>query len=236
MCTYTDLLKGQDWKTKRNIILNRDKNLCLICSNHNYLGQLSIGYIKRHDNGDLLLGWNLSGLRNSTIVDLDNDYRWHMLYIKDRENINFDNLKNYVVYFEITETYRSIIAICEVDKAYDQFHAYLSIESNPYRRREFFKNAKYVQLKGLHVHHTYYQAGKLPWEYPDESLKTVCWKCHEQIHAEQKIPCLDANYNLIMDLTPCGRCLGAGYLFDFDHLEDVICSECWGKRYNELVN
>ena len=32
----------------------------------------------------------------------------------------------------------------------------------------------------LHVHHTYYEKGKSPWEYPDESLKVVCEPCHER--------------------------------------------------------
>lgn len=34
----------------------------------------------------------------------------------------------------------------------------------------------------LHVHHTYYAAGKKPWEYPDNDLVTFCWECHERFH------------------------------------------------------
>lgn len=30
----------------------------------------------------------------------------------------------------------------------------------------------------LHVHHGYYESGLAPWEYPDESLRTVCEECH----------------------------------------------------------
>lgn len=30
----------------------------------------------------------------------------------------------------------------------------------------------------LHVHHCYYEAGKEPWEYPEESLVTLCESCH----------------------------------------------------------
>jgi len=33
----------------------------------------------------------------------------------------------------------------------------------------------------LHVHHVIYRAGRDPWEYPDEDLKTVCAPCHERI-------------------------------------------------------
>jgi len=31
----------------------------------------------------------------------------------------------------------------------------------------------------LHVHHTYYGKGKAPWEYPDDSLETLCEECHK---------------------------------------------------------
>lgn len=34
----------------------------------------------------------------------------------------------------------------------------------------------------LHVHHSYYEYGKKPWEYEDESLITLCNYCHEQEH------------------------------------------------------
>lgn len=30
----------------------------------------------------------------------------------------------------------------------------------------------------LHVHHMYYEKGLKPWEYPDESLRTLCEECH----------------------------------------------------------
>jgi len=34
----------------------------------------------------------------------------------------------------------------------------------------------------LMVHHTYYAKGKRPWEYPAESLITLCHYCHSDIH------------------------------------------------------
>jgi hypothetical protein len=30
----------------------------------------------------------------------------------------------------------------------------------------------------LHVHHTYYERGREPWEYPDRFLQTLCANCH----------------------------------------------------------
>jgi len=34
----------------------------------------------------------------------------------------------------------------------------------------------------LSAHHTYYEAGKAPWEYPTDSLITWCEDCHEGRH------------------------------------------------------
>lgn len=32
----------------------------------------------------------------------------------------------------------------------------------------------------LHVHHTYYEKGLEPWEYPSQSLITLCEPCHKE--------------------------------------------------------
>lgn len=33
------------------------------------------------------------------------------------------------------------------------------------------------------MHHSYYVAGRDPWQYPDWSLRTLCDICHEIAHA-----------------------------------------------------
>jgi hypothetical protein len=45
--------------------------------------------------------------------------------------------------------------------------------------------------KTLNVHHSYYERGNAPWEYPDSSLHTLCEDCHKiaqesltQLHRE----------------------------------------------------
>ena len=35
----------------------------------------------------------------------------------------------------------------------------------------------------LNVHHDYYIWGRKPWEYPDDSLRTLCEACHELCHS-----------------------------------------------------
>ena len=42
----------------------------------------------------------------------------------------------------------------------------------------------------LHVHHTYYINHLPPWMYPDDSLLTVCKKCHEEYHRTHELTIL----------------------------------------------
>jgi hypothetical protein len=41
--------------------------------------------------------------------------------------------------------------------------------------------------KELHVHHTYYLRGKMPWEVPDSCLITLCKDCHKKEHESRNI-------------------------------------------------
>jgi hypothetical protein len=36
----------------------------------------------------------------------------------------------------------------------------------------------------LNVHHTYYEKGKKPWEYPIDSLQCLCERHHEEVHSQ----------------------------------------------------
>jgi 5-methylcytosine-specific restriction enzyme A len=40
----------------------------------------------------------------------------------------------------------------------------------------------------LHVHHTFYYKGDVPpLEYPDESLITICFECHQDWHEHSEL-------------------------------------------------
>ena len=38
----------------------------------------------------------------------------------------------------------------------------------------------------LNVHHAYYESGKAPWEYPNQTLVTWCETCHTERHCMMK--------------------------------------------------
>jgi hypothetical protein len=53
------------------------------------------------------------------------------------------------------------------------------------KRLEIMKDAHFSCLgcgsttKTLNIHHSYYEKGMMPWEYPDSSLRCLCEDCHK---------------------------------------------------------
>jgi len=82
----------------------------------------------------------------------------------------------------------------------------------------------------LHVHHTYYDLSNLPWQYPTESLQSLCAECHQNIHDTTDIP-VYRNGNLIDDIKTCSRCNGSGYIHQFNYHMNGVCFMCNGDRY-----
>lgn len=85
-------------------------------------------------------------------------------------------------------------------------------------------------LKGLNIHHKYYVSNKKAWEYPNDALITLCESCHQKIH-EQPTPCY-RSLNMgcpIAYYNTCDRCLGSGYLHQYDHVQNGVCFKCCGE-------
>ncbi|KAF2518634.1 hypothetical protein E0W68_07715 [Flavobacterium salilacus subsp. salilacus] len=84
----------------------------------------------------------------------------------------------------------------------------------------------------LQVHHKYYIFNKLPWEYKDDALITLCNWCHSELHIESNIEIFDnesfANSQILI---PCGRCNGTGWFEQYNHIQGGVCFKCLGKRF-----
>lgn len=89
----------------------------------------------------------------------------------------------------------------------------------------------------LHVHHKFYVLGRLPWEYNDDALITLCNWCHWNFHTENKVPVYKmVNQKLEqVELTPCKRCNGTGWFPEFGHIQNGICFRCHGTKFEELI-
>jgi hypothetical protein len=88
----------------------------------------------------------------------------------------------------------------------------------------------------LNIHHKYYIKNKLPWEYDNDVLITLCNWCHEELHKNERIKVYTENGIELENLTPCNRCEGAGWLPHYDHIESGICFYCRGAKFVELIN
>lgn len=108
----------------------------------------------------------------------------------------------------------------------------------------FMVKMKYAPIVGiktdtpiiLHVHHKYYIFGDLPWEYKSEALMTVCHDCHVGIHDKEKIPVfIDDSFKEKIDLTPCHRCNGTGFLEQYLYFQNGICFKCNGRKFEEFI-
>lgn len=58
--------------------------------------------------------------------------------------------------------------------------------------------------KTLHVHHAYYVSGRDPWEYPSETLSTLCKECHhgEEDSSEWFISCAENLIRWACEIAP----------------------------------
>lgn len=90
----------------------------------------------------------------------------------------------------------------------------------------------------MHVHHSLYIYGYLPWQYNDEQLQTLCERCHYQWHQQHQVKVYEQTaHGLVAQqaLTPCQRCGGAGRLPQYDYVEAGICFRCWGACFEEWI-
>lgn len=84
-----------------------------------------------------------------------------------------------------------------------------------------------------HVHHKFYLRKKMPWDYPDDALITLCQSCHYQEHKNVNIPWYEVvdgrivKRNLIWEYS-CGKCGGSGYLPEYNHVQSGVCFSCGG--------
>jgi hypothetical protein len=89
----------------------------------------------------------------------------------------------------------------------------------------------------LHVHHKFYVRGRLPWEYSDKELTTLCNWCHWTLHQTEEVKFFqEINHKLVeLNYTLCKRCNGAGIFPQFSHIQAGICFACEGARFEQLI-
>lgn len=212
MTTYAEKLKSPEWEKFRLEIIESNHWNCENCQN---------GKIEKYQKGlfNDLSPYNDSKLAQEEglfcfIVQFVNGFfaldAFHWTsdeYFFKKLNLNEESK----IYYEATQ------------ESYFKTH---------YKIKAVKKDNEWIYVNDMHVHHTYYQEGLNPWEYPKKSVQTLCWDCHENLHKNTYIPHLDKVGKEIGKFKNCQRCYGAGYLPEYFYHKKGICFECNGERYN----
>jgi len=240
---YGDLLITLEWSHKRKSIINRDRCCCISCG-------LSSTMFES--------GFNIAFQMNDNLFSSSVDYVEEPIEVfKSNNNIkSFDVLKSP----HIDEAYCAISTTGKLLLVNHVSISNLKTSSQKVINKEFTKNGLEVWILGIkgekyssldfriptitdfslvmHVHHKLYIKERLPWEYNDSDLITLCNRCHADLHAKNRIPIYTIingqYYNL--DYNPCNRCNGVGIFSQYKHVEGGVCFKCKGNRYEELID
>ena len=239
--TYEEQLLSQEWKQKRKTILQRDHFRCQICFNKKLLDNFRISFDGAGTTQTKLLYIVFdehTGQRYRCNTPYNNTFLLELLRISEERFIIALSYGNNA-FCELVAT------IILPDKI--EYNAVLNVEPDTldyHREKQYyqesclrglstdgFKRLQWLDTKGLHVHHTYYQLGKFAWQYPDDALVTLCWDCHESLHANTTIDVKD-EYGYVIGLTyVCPKCHGAGHFPRFNHVQNGVCFQCSGDRF-----
>lgn len=229
---YSDLLSTNEWLQKREQIKRRDENRCCLCNRYpsdevffDSVTNLKVGYSWNFDLPLDPLRIEEHERKKLEYNSLPSDTRYKLELFYDLIKENFKNINE--LYNLIKDPVASQIKLLNDLKA---FQLYTQIDEGDLPKLE---KSKFVVE--LHVHHHYYVKGRLPWEYPDLALITLCHECHWDLHQKHRIPIYkDELMNERIQLTTCSRCNGAGVFPEYNHVQNGVCFECNGAMYIEL--
>lgn len=236
---YAELLNTAEWKNRRKSIIERDKSTCTQCGKtqsifhfpYNITFQTrdriiinsiidkekSVDEIKRELNVDKISILK-SPYNENTFCGIAPNGE---LFLANGNKIKQTDKEDLSIYHGKTE---------------HGFYYYIIDKRNSH-----FSNYSIPLLSEksivLHVHHKFYIQKKLPWEYADDSLITLCNWCHWELHEQTIIPIYENVDGELRDLnyTPCIRCNGAGVFPEYRHVQNGICFRCNGNCYEELI-
>ncbi|HRN40809.1 MAG TPA: hypothetical protein PK649_01895 [Vicingus sp.] len=218
---YLNQLNTLYWKIRRQNIIDRDNNVCQKCENKTYINTFKKHYPIEFVNPKIELSEFIS-------IDKYEDGFQEVLSFeilpfneKDifRFYASFFDKNKYPTHNEIFEYKNLVLFYTENNEKINGIGIYNA------------ENDNWIYLKDLHVHHKYYQIGRLAWEYPDDAYDTLCWSCHIKTHENSLIDVYDEQGDKIGTKKCCPRCGGAGYFPEYYHIERGVCFSCRGERF-----
>lgn len=212
MTTYAEKLKSPEWEKFRLEIIGSDHWNCQNCQNKKIK--------KKYRKGKFL---GVSQYQYSKLAEEEGVFCFIVKFRKD--HFAFDSFL-----WNRDANFFKVLNLNQNCKVFYEMNQDSSLKTH-YRIVAFKKGDEWIYVNDMHVHHTFYQEGLNPWEYPKESLQTLCWDCHGKLHENTYIPHLDKSGKEIGKFKSCQRCYGAGYLPEYFYHQGGICFECNGERY-----
>lgn len=206
MSDYEELLKDQRWLDRRRAILQRDKHICIHCKNDE-IKKISrkgkFNRIIRTWDGNSEIIDDIIHIRTNILIEIEDADTQEIqnAWILPRHDIPRDFDSKISIYFSIEKS----------DELVNDSEQLEYTVINVVEDKSLLNEERYFYVRGLQVHHEYYQEDKLPWEYPDVALTTLCWICHKKLHSQNIVKRFNQNGDEIGCLTPCFRCGGTGY-------------------------
>lgn len=236
MSEYEKLLNAPEWKEKRKAIVARDRNACTNCGNSNLFDKAILCKVSHCNvNSEWIVAFVVSLLEYTpyaVFIPAPGNMRprgGSLMLVLPTGKGNGIEVAHLIARKDYTDKELEIALLKDrIGKEDIRF-----IQAfNTYRESIY---EEWKSVKGLQVHHKYYQLGALPWEYPDDALTTLCWYCHEELHKNGKVPVFDGHGDSVGEYTYCKRCHGAGEFPEYSHVQSGICFRCQGAKYEELI-
>lgn len=231
--TYQEKLQLPEWQKKRIEILERDNYSCKKCgfnnSKKNPLFTL--------DLEEFITNYKI---QIQTIKNKEITFK----FCSDDDYLLIDNLRKYYPKSSTWDSWNGNLKIkldVETIKMNEWQNLGVAYYINTFHDSvvifEWIKHPEFknIILKNeLHVHHKKYTQDKMPWQYENDSLTTLCNYCHQKTHEEEIIPYYSRYGNLICDMEICDRCNGSGFLSEFNYVQNGICFKCWGEGFDPI--
>ena len=207
---YNEQLNSQEWKSKREEIILRDKSRCTECNieRNQILGLSNKFGIKDFEDFKT---------ERTSVGNIDTNTK-KKLIIKN----NFMSFCHYVGTSEQTPD------ISELKYALQWIQPKSSLESKKTRYICFDKDTHIKEMYDLNVHHKYYISEKMAWEYKNDALITLCASCHKEEHSKNQIPVYNEKGEFQQYAENCPKCSGSGVLSEYNFYMNGVCFQCMG--------
>lgn len=252
MMSYPEQLESKEWKSKRTQILLRDNNTCQFCGRQasEFIRSENFNEGRIHNIGiDTNSGTITKDLLEMDSIKSPKEFTEELMGedgsgIGCQKNNYILLLTNRMIFVYILNT-----TISNYHQEKGKFKAVRARIHAKHPVYIFFKEEKelnslnlpiyYCQedMVKLNVHHKFYVIGRNAWEYSDDTLVTLCDRCHCNIHkcSDVKVYTTENGKQVTMNYTPCKRCGGVGYFPEYRKVENGICFRCRGNRFEELI-